>query len=144
MKPLKPIHILLIDDDDADVMLIQDVMERDRIYVHLSHTEDGVEGLRFLRKQPPYTEAPTPDLIFLDLNMPRMNGIEVLTELKEDAVLSQIPVVVLTTSDRDQDIVESYRHQASCFVTKPVELNEFRKIVSALHGFWLTVVRLPS
>jgi chemotaxis family two-component system response regulator Rcp1 len=144
MPPLHPIDILLIDDDDADVMLIQDVMARDRIYVNLHRAEDGVEGLKFLRKQPPYTDAPTPDLIFLDLNMPRMNGLEVLSALKADDALKLIPVVVLTTSDRDQDIIESYRHQASCFVTKPVELGEFRKIVSTLQGFWLTVVRLPS
>lgn len=143
MNPLHPVNVLLVEDDLADAMLIREVLEKDRVLLALTHVEDGVEGLRLLRREPPYTDAATPDLILLDLNMPRMSGQEMLAELKADPALADIPVVILTTSSSHNDITQSYHNQASCFVTKPVDLAAFRHIINQISGFWLTVVRYP-
>ena len=126
------------------MLLIKESLRRDRLHLDLCHVEDGVQALEYLRKQPPFADAPTPDLILLDLNMPRMSGHELLAELKQDPELKVIPVVVLTTSSRPADIRQSYLNHASCFVTKPVTLNDFRRVLQETGDFWLSIVRLPK
>ncbi|MCL4123234.1 UNVERIFIED_CONTAM: hypothetical protein GTU68_031408 [Idotea baltica] len=133
--PTKPIDILLVDDDDGDVLLTQKALEKSNIYNSLSVARDGVEAMEFLRNEAQFSDAPRPDLVLLDLNMPRKDGWETLIEIKSEPNLSSIPVVILTTSDADQDVVESYDLQASCYVTKPVDLAQFTNVVQKLQGF---------
>jgi chemotaxis family two-component system response regulator Rcp1 len=140
----KPIDILLVEDDPSDVLLTRRGLEASKLYNSLSVAKDGVEALQFLRKEDPFGDAIRPDLILLDLNMPRMDGRELLQELKADESLKLIPVVVLTTSDAEKDIVESYELQASCYVTKPVKLDEFSNVISQVQDFWLTIVKYPT
>lgn len=138
-----PIEILLVEDDDDDVRLTKKAFEKDRILNRIHRVQDGIEALAFLRQEGPYADVRRPDLILLDLNMPRMSGREVLKQIKSDANLRQIPVVVLTTSDDERDVAESYDHQANSYVTKPVDLETFREILRALKDYWFSVVRLP-
>lgn len=139
----RPIEVLLVDDDDDDVRLICKSLRRDRILNELLRVEDGVEALRFLRREDEYADAPRPDLILLDLNMPRMDGREVLKAIKADENLKQIPVVVLTTSSDDSDALASYGLQANGFVTKPVDLLQFKEVLDTLGDYWFSVVTLP-
>ena len=141
-KP-KPIDILLVEDDQGDVMLTQKTLESSKILNSMTIARDGVEALEVLRREGEHANAARPDLILLDLNMPRMDGRETLAEIKQDENLRSIPVVVLTTSDADQDILNSYDLQASCYITKPVDLNQFNNVVSAVKDFWFSVVKLP-
>jgi CheY-like chemotaxis protein len=138
-----PINILLVDDDPGDVMLTRKALESEKVFNSLHAVGDGVEAMKFLRQQDNYSDAPRPDLILLDLNMPRKDGRETLAEIKADENLKRIPVVILTTSDAEQDIAQSYDLQASCFVTKPVNLGQFVDVVRAINGFWLCVVKFP-
>jgi len=140
---LKPINILLVEDDEGDVLLTKKALSNGKIYNSLNVAKDGVEALAFLRKEREYAEALRPDLILLDLNMPRKDGRETLAEIKGDVHLRSIPVVVLTTSDSDRDILKSYDLQASCYITKPVDLQQFIEVVKAIKDFWFTVVKLP-
>ncbi len=142
--PVKPIDILLVDDDEGDVLLTQKALQNGKIYNSLSVARDGVEAMEFLRQEGEFKNAVRPDLILLDLNMPRKDGRETLTEIKSDPNLRCIPIVVLTTSDADRDVMQSYDLQASCYVTKPVDLKQFTNVVQTLQEFWLCVVRLPS
>lgn len=144
MDDVRPIDVLLVEDDPGDVDLTRETMEESKILANLHVVGDGIEAMAFLRKEGKYADAITPDLIFLDLNMPRKDGRQVLEELKRDDILKTIPVVVLTTSDADEDIVKSYNLGANCFVTKPTGLDEFVKVVEAIEGFWFTVVKLPT
>ena len=137
-------EILLIEDNEGDAVLTEEALLESRIRISLHTVHDGVEALAFLRRSGAFKDAVRPDLILLDLNMPRMDGREFLQIAKRDPELSSIPVVVLTTSEAEQDIVESYALQASCFVTKPVDFKQFQKIVRELSEFWFTVVRLPA
>jgi len=142
-SPVKPIDILLVDDDEGDILLTQKALKSGKIYNSLNVAKDGVEAMEYLRKQGQFKEAKRPDLILLDLNMPRKNGKETLEEIKNDPDLKSIPVVVLTTSDADIDVLQSYDLHASCYVTKPVDLQQFTTVVNSLKEFWLCVVKFP-
>ena len=135
--------ILLVEDDPADVELTQYTIAKSKIVVDLHAVGDGVEALAFLRQEGKYAAAPRPDLILLDLNMPRMDGRTFLSEMKADDHLQSIPVVVLTTSKSDEDICKSYKLGANCYVTKPVGLEQFTQVVNAIQDFWFALVRLP-
>jgi CheY-like chemotaxis protein len=135
--------ILLVEDDPADVELTQYTIAKSKVLIDLQVVGDGVEALAFLRGQGKYAGAPRPDLILLDLNMPRMDGRTFLSEMRTDKSLRTIPVVVLTTSQTEEDIFKSYQLGANCFITKPVGLAEFSKVVDAIEDFWFTIVCLP-
>jgi CheY-like chemotaxis protein len=140
---LRPIDILLVDDDEGDVLLTKRALQNGKFINTLQVAKDGVEALAYLRRKEPFAAAPRPDLVLLDLNMPRKDGREVLAEIKQDTALRSIPVVVLTTSDSDRDVFKMYDLQANCYVTKPVDLDQFTKIVREIRSFWLSVVQLP-
>ena len=137
------IELLLVDDDLEDIRLMVQALKQTKVHTSLSIARDGVEALAFLRRQGPFTAAPRPDIIFLDLNMPRKDGREVLNEIKQDPDLKNIPVVVLTTSADEEDVLRSYDLHANCYVTKPVDLQQFMKVVRSIEDFWFTVVKLP-
>ena len=137
------IEILMVEDNPGDVILTQEAFEEARVRNRLHVVEDGVEALAFLRREGRFAGTPRPDLILLDLNLPRVGGLEVLETLKNDPELKTIPVVVLTTSRAEEDVLRSYRSHASCYVVKPVDLEKFIDVVRSLEGFWLAVVRLP-
>ncbi len=137
------IELLLVEDNPGDVQLTQIALEDSKISVNLNVVSDGVEAMAFLRKQENYTQVPTPDIILLDLNLPRKDGREVLAEIKADQILKRIPVVVLTTSGAEEDILKAYNLSANCYITKPVDFDQFVKIVHSIENFWFTVVKLP-
>jgi CheY-like chemotaxis protein len=139
-----PIEVLLVEDSPGDVRLTQEVFRDANRSVHLHVARDGVEAMTFLRRQGPHTDAPRPDLILLDLNLPKMDGREVLAHIKEDDSLKLIPTVILTTSDAEVDIVKSYQLQANCYLTKPVQLEDFESLVKSINDFWLVKVKLPQ
>ena len=143
MSLITPIEILLIDDSQADIRLTQEALRTNKLRNNLHVTMDGEQAMAFLLKQGQYAHAQRPDIILLDLNLPRMNGHEVLRAIKEDHSLRRIPVVVLTTSDDEHDILRSYDLHANCYITKPVTLARFADIVRQIEEFWLTIVRLP-
>ena len=138
------IDILMVEDNLGDARLMQEALKESKICNNLHHVSDGVEAMAFLRKEPPYSDAPTPDIIFLDLNLPRMDGRQVLAELKVIPRLKHIPVVVLTTSEAEQDIAKSYELHANCYITKPVDLDKFVEIIHGIENFWLSIVKLPQ
>jgi CheY-like chemotaxis protein len=140
----KPIEVLLVEDNPGDAQLTRIALSDGKMCINLSLTEDGVDALAFLRKEGQYADAPRPDLILLDLNLPRKDGREVLADIKADPSLKRIPVVVLTTSQSDTDILQAYELAANCFITKPVDFDQFVKIVQTIEDFWFTVVKLPS
>jgi chemotaxis family two-component system response regulator Rcp1 len=140
----RPIEILMVEDSPSDAQLTIEALHAAKVANRLSHVEDGVEALRFLRQQGPYADAPRPDLILLDLNLPRKDGREVLEELKRDPDLKVIPVVVLTTSRSEQDVLRSYQLHANCYIAKPVDFTQFMEVVKTIENFWLTVVTLPG
>ena len=140
---MQPIEILLVEDNLGDIRLTQEALKDSQLRNNLSVVQDGVQALTFLRREGNYTGAPRPDIILLDLNLPRKDGREVLAEIKEDARLKRIPVVVLTTSDDEKDILVSYDLHANCYITKPVDLNRFVDIIKTIEGFWFRVVQLP-
>lgn len=140
---LVPIEILLVEDNPGDVRLTHEVLRDSKVRNHLSVMRDGVEAMAFLRREGAHTLAPRPDLILLDLNLPRKSGLEVLEELKADPTLLAIPVVMLTTSQAELDVASSYRLRANAFVTKPVGLEPFLKVVRSIEEFWLEIVKLP-
>lgn len=140
----KPIEILLVEDNPEDASLTMETLKEGRIHNNITLVEDGVQAMEFLRRGEPYADAPRPDLILLDLQLPRKNGREVLTEVKADRDLRRIPVVIMTTSAAEQDIFESYDLHANCYLTKPVELDEFIGVVRKIEDFWLTIVKLPA
>jgi len=138
-----PIDILLVEDDAGEARLARYALQRGRIGGNLYHVEDGVEALEFLRRQESYEDVPVPDLILLDLNLPRKDGREVLAEIKEDPQLSLIPVVVLTTSETERDVTETYRLHANAYVVKPIDLDRFIEVVRSLKDFWFSTAKLP-
>jgi CheY-like chemotaxis protein len=140
----KPIEILLVEDNAADVRLTQEALKEGKVRNNLHVARDGMEALEFLRRQGKFNDATRPDLILLDLNLPRRDGREVLADIKSDPDLKMIPVVVLTTSSAEADILRSYKLHANCYITKPVDLEQFVNVVKSIDDFWLTVVRLPS
>lgn len=139
----RPIEILMVEDNPGDVRLTVEALKEAKVRNNLCTVGDGVEALAFLRREGRHAEAPRPDLILLDLNLPKMNGREVLAEIKEDPNLRRIPVVILTVSQAEQDIVKSYNLHANCYITKPVDLDQFLEVVKSIENFWLTVVMLP-
>ena len=139
----KAIEILMVEDNPGDVRLTREALKGGKVLNQLHVVEDGVAALDFLYRRPPHQDAPRPDLILLDLNLPKMDGREVLLRIKADETLKLIPVVVLTTSQAEEDVLRAYRLSANCYVTKPVDLHQFNRIVQAIEEFWLTIVRLP-
>ncbi len=144
MSAIYPIEILLVEDNPADIRLTEEALREGKVRNKLHVARDGVEAMEFLRRQGRFKDAPRPDLVLLDLNLPRKDGREVLGEIKSDEALRSLPVVVLTTSSSDADILESYSLHANCYITKPVDLEQFVKVVKSIDDFWLTIVRLPS
>lgn len=138
-----PVDILLVEDSPSDAKLTAKTFKKAKVLNTLHIVEDGVEALHFLNQVPPYQQAPRPDLILLDLNLPRKDGRQVLVEIKEDPRLQNIPVVVLTTSAAEEDILSSYRLRANCYITKPATLQQFVSVVESIEEFWLTIVKLP-
>jgi CheY-like chemotaxis protein len=139
----KPVEILLVEDNPGDVRLTIEGLKEGKVNNNLYVVEDGVEAMAFLRREGKYAEAVRPDLILLDLNLPKKDGREVLTEIKADENLRFIPVVVLTTSEAEQDILRAYSLHANCYITKPVDLEQFIAVVTSIEDFWFTIVKLP-
>ena len=139
----QPIEILLVEDNPGDVRLTLEVMKDARVRNHMSMVKDGVEALAFLRHEGDFADAPRPDLILLDLNLPKKDGREVLADIKADPTLRRIPVVVLTVSKDEEDILKSYDLYANCYVTKPINMEQFIAVVKSIEDFWLTIVKLP-
>lgn len=137
------IDILMVEDNPGDARLTEEALKESKVVNNLHHVRDGVEAMEFLLKEGSYSNAPTPDIILLDLNLPRKDGRQVLAELKAIPRLKNIPVVVLTTSEAEQDIVKSYELHANCYITKPVDLDKFVEIVHGIENFWLSIVKLP-
>ena len=140
----RPARVLLVEDNEADVRLTREALRDAGDDIRLSSVTDGELALSYLRQEDGYEEAPRPDLMLLDLNLPRKNGLEVLEEMRADAELACIPVIMLTTSSAEHDIVACYSRGANCFVVKPLELDEFMDLIGAIRTFWLGVARLPS
>jgi CheY-like chemotaxis protein len=140
---IMPIEVLLVEDNPGDVLLTRIALEDSKISVNLNVVEDGVEAMAFLRKQAKYTTAPHPDIVLLDLNLPKKDGREVLAEIKADENLKRIPVVILTTSQSEEDILKAYNLSANCYITKPVDFDQFVKIVRSIEDFWFAIVKLP-
>jgi CheY-like chemotaxis protein len=139
----RSIEILLVEDNPGDVRLLVETFREGKIHNRLSVVEDGVEALAFLRREGKYHSAPRPDLILLDLSLPRKNGQEVLAEIKQDADLKRVPVCVITSSASEKDILEAYNNYVNCYLTKPVELKQFIVVVRSVKDFWLSIVKLP-
>jgi CheY-like chemotaxis protein len=139
----QPIEVLLVEDDPGDVLMTREAFEEHKVHNRLNVVNDGVDALAYLRKEREYANAPRPDLILLDLNLPRVDGREVLSEIKNDGSLRHIPVVVLTTSQADEDILRSYQLHANAYVTKPVDFDSFISVVRQIDNFFVTVVKLP-
>jgi CheY-like chemotaxis protein len=138
-----PIEVLLVEDSPGDVRLTKEAFREANMEIHLHVASDGFEAMAFLRHEGAHIHAPRPDLILLDLNLPRMDGRQVLAQIKEDDNLKTIPTVILTTSESEADIVTSYQLQANCYLTKPVQLDAFENLVKSINDFWLTKVKLP-
>lgn len=138
-----PIDILLVEDNQGDVRLTIEALKEDKLQNNLHVVKDGIEAMAFLRQEGEYADAPRPDLILLDLNLPKKDGREVLEEIKADKSLRRIPVVILTTSQAEEDILKTYELHANCYITKPVNLEQFAKVVRSIEQFWLTIVKLP-
>jgi two-component system response regulator len=143
MTTTRPIEILLVEDSPGDVDLTKLALEDAKLINNLSVVEDGIQAIDFLRRTGSYSNAPHPDLILLDLNLPRKDGREVLAEIKEDPILKLIPVVILTTSDAERDVLQAYALHANCYITKPVNIENFISVVKAIQDFWFAVVKLP-
>ena len=144
MTDNKPVEILLVEDNPGDVRLTMEALKEGRLLNHVSVAEDGVEALAFLRQKGKYADEARPDLILLDLNLPKKDGREVLAEIKEDPELRHIPVVVLTTSTAEQDVLRTYDLHANCYINKPVDFEQFIEVVKSVGDFWFSVVILPS
>lgn len=140
---MNPIQILLVEDNPGDVRLCREALKESKICNTLHTVEDGVQALAFLRREAEYADKPVPDLILLDLNLPRKDGREVLAEIKGDKVLRRIPVVILTVSSSEEDILKTYNLHANCFITKPVDFGQFIIVVQKIEDFWFAIVKLP-
>lgn len=139
----RPIEILLVEDSPSDALLTKEALRQGKVSNTLHHVEDGVDALAFLRKEGEYADVPRPDVILLDLNLPRMSGQEVLKEIRADESLKCLPVIILTTSDDERDVLAAYGECANCYITKPVDMSQFVATMQALDSFWLTWVTLP-
>jgi CheY-like chemotaxis protein len=141
---MQPIHILLVDDNEGDILLTREALEEASIINRISIAYDGMEAINFLKKRPPFGNNPLPDLILLDINLPKMDGKEVLSIIKSDPDLKRIPVIMLTTSSSENDILASYDNYANCYITKPVDLDRFIDVVRTIEDFWISIVKLPK
>jgi len=144
MDNTEPIEILLVEDNPGDARLAAEALKENKVRNNLYHAKDGVEAMDFLRRRGEYAGVPVPDLILLDLNLPRKDGREVLEEIKDDPELRLIPVVVLTTSAAERDLIRTYDLHANAYVIKPIDLNRFIEVVRAIENFWFTIVKLPQ
>lgn len=142
-KQSRAVEVLLVEDNPADVLLTKEAFKDGRVMVNLTVAMDGVEAMRVLKREAEHADKPRPDLILLDLNLPKKNGREVLIEIKADEELKRIPVIVMTTSKAEQDVYRAYNLNANCYITKPVDLDEFLNVVHSIEDFWLTIVTLP-
>jgi chemotaxis family two-component system response regulator Rcp1 len=138
------IHILLVEDNIADIRLTEEVLKDGKLNNRLSVVKDGEEAIFFLKKEGKYKDADTPDIILLDLNLPKKDGRQVLAEIKADPVLMLIPVIVLTTSSSEKDIISTYANHGNCYITKPVDFDQFIYVITTIENFWLTIVKLPN
>lgn len=138
------VEILLVEDNPGDVRLTRESLQEDKLWNNLSVVKDGVAAMEYLRFEGEFAGVTRPDLILLDLNLPRKNGLEVLREIKSDTALRRIPVVVLTTSKAEEDVIKTYDSHANCYITKPVDLEQFIKVVRSIERFWLSIVELPA
>jgi CheY-like chemotaxis protein len=141
---MRPIHILLVEDNEGDILLTREALEDAKIIITLSVVKDGKEAIDFLNHQGKHQDAVLPDLLLLDINLPKKNGHEVLKYVKENEYLKHIPVIMLTTSSSERDINSSYGNYANCYITKPVEVNDFITVVSTIENFWISIVKLPT
>lgn len=139
----RPIEILLVEDNPGDVRLTVEALKDVKVYNKLHVAKDGMEAMAFLHREGKYADVPHPDLILLDLNLPKKDGHEVLAEIKEDPTLKRIPVVVLTGSKAGEDILKTYNLHANCYISKPIDPEQFIRVVKSIEGFWLTIVKLP-
>ncbi len=144
IEKIEPIKILLIEDSEGDVRLVQEALKEGKLHNRLFVVRDGVEGMDFLLKRGKYQDGVRPDLILLDLNMPKKDGREVLGEIKQHEDLKRIPVVILTTSSSEADILKTYNLHANCYIVKPLNLEEFIRVVRSIESFWLSIVKLPN
>ena len=142
--PTRPVEILLVEDNPGDVRLTQQALAGAKMTNNLHVVLDGEQAMQFLRRDAQYAEVPTPDLILLDLNLPKKDGLEVLAEIKQDPALRRIPIVILTTSEAERDILQTYYMHANCYITKPVDLDQFITVIKSIESFWLNVVKLPT
>ncbi|MBI5870788.1 MAG: response regulator [Actinobacteria bacterium] len=140
---VEPVHILLVEDNPGDVRLTVEILKEAKVLNALDVAEDGVEALSYLRREGQFADKPVPDLVLLDLNLPKKDGRELLAEIKKDETLGRIPVVILTSSDAEADIIKTYDLHANCYITKPINLDQFMEVVKSIEHFWLTVVKLP-
>lgn len=143
-RDMTAFQVLLVEDSPGDVRLTREALKDAKVYINLHVAWDGVEAMAFLRREGKHADVPRPDLILLDLNLPKKSGREVLEEIKEDPGLKSIPIVILTTSTSEQDVLRSYLLHANCFITKPVDLDGFLAVVKSIDNFWLSVVKLPN
>jgi len=141
---MKPIEILLVEDNQGDIMLTKEAFKDGKVANSLHVVDDGEKALMYLRKQGEFTDATTPDIVLLDLNLPKKDGRQVLHEIKTDEQLKRIPVVILTTSVAQEDVLSAYDNYANCYIRKPVDLNKFMDVVQKVESFWLTIVKLPT
>ena len=139
----RPVEVLLVEDNPGDVRLTREALKDGKVSNNLSVVQDGVEAMRFLRREGPYADAPRPDVVLLDLNLPKKDGRQVLQEIKGDEALRTIPVVILTSSEAERDIAGAYALQANCYITKPVDLDQFITVVRSIEDFWFSIVKLP-
>jgi two-component system response regulator len=143
MNEVRPVDILLVEDNPGDVRLTKEALKDAKVLNEIFIARDGVEAMEILHRKGKFSKVPLPDLILLDLNLPKKDGREVLAEIKEDPILKHIPVVILTTSKADEDIIKTYNLHANAYITKPVDLNRFAEIIHVLNEFWFTIVKLP-
>ena len=143
LEGLKPANVLLVEDNEDDVELTLEALNNSKLQVKIHVVSDGMTAMTFLRREGEYAGAQRPDLILLDLNLPRMDGREVLKEIREDPELTDIPVVILTTSEDEEDILKAYLLHANCYITKPIDFSQFTRIIKQIEGFWLQLVKLP-
>lgn len=143
MSDVKHVQILLVEDNEGDIMLITEALEEARIISKMESVRDGQKAIQYLKKEGAYEQAPTPDLVLLDINLPRKNGLEVLTFIKSTEHLKQIPVVMLTTSSSPRDVEQAYKNYANCYITKPVGAEDFIKVIYDIENFWFSIVQLP-
>lgn len=141
---MKAVHILLVEDNEGDIVLTTDALMEGKIKNTIAIARDGIEAVQYLEKKGIYADAPLPDIILLDVNLPRMNGHELLAYIKDDEKLKHIPVVMLTTSSSETDIIRSYKSHANCYITKPVDVDNFLAVISTIEDFWISIVQLPK